>query len=205
MPLSWSARVCLCIALFGALALVDYWLKRSESIRWREYLFLFFSAAVLVAYGLVDDQLAASISWEYVDAHARELKLAWVPFAPQGPRDVRQVAVEMALKATFAPGLAVGLLLLVANRPRAGTPKLGYRELAKGLGPVVLAAAICGAVLASVEYVRFTESNERRFMAVWGMHLGGYVGGGLGTGIGVWRVAQKRRRSRGEMGLRQTD
>jgi hypothetical protein len=47
MDVSWSTRVALCVAFFAALAAVDYWRKGSDSVRWREYLFLFFSAAVL--------------------------------------------------------------------------------------------------------------------------------------------------------------
>jgi hypothetical protein len=38
------------------------------------------------------------------------------------------------------------------------------------------------------------EWRPRRFMAVYGVHLGGYVGGALGTILAVVLVSRARRR-----------
>jgi hypothetical protein len=43
--------------------------------------------------------------------------------------------------------------------------------------------------------------RPRRFMAVYGTHLGAYVGGALGTVLAVVSVTRERRRLRGEAAL----
>ena len=44
-----------------------------------------------------------------------------------------------------------------------------------------------------IAMVRRDEMRPYRFMAVFGIHLGGYIGGMLGTIIAAWRVNQLRK------------
>ena len=46
------------------------------------------------------------------------------------------------------------------------------------------------------EMVAVDQWRPKRFMAVYGEHLGGYVGGLLGTTIAIVRIVRERRRLR---------
>jgi hypothetical protein len=43
------------------------------------------------------------------------------------------------------------------------------------------------------EMVRHNEFRPYRFMAVYGIHLGGYVGGALGTILAIISIRRRRR------------
>ena len=115
-------------------------------------------------------------------------------------------AAKVGLKATWSAGLIVGVALLIANNPRAGRPQLTYRELAGRLPSMLLVTAITAAVLGALGYgglfTHFSddfremlardEFRPRRFMLVFGVHLGGYVGGLIGSVAAVVSITRRR-------------
>ncbi|HOF17944.1 MAG TPA: hypothetical protein PK082_03480 [Phycisphaerae bacterium] len=176
------------------------------SERWREYLFLLAATAIAGAYGVVNDQITLTISWEYF-VYGKELY-----HLLRGPMDVdmpaaRLEAVLVGVQATWWAGLLMGAAVLLANNPRPNRPRLAYRELVRLMLLPLATAALLGAIggilgraglltWASEDFqmmVREDIFRPYRFMAVWGIHLGGYVGALVGTGLAVWHVRQRRK------------
>ena len=98
----------------------------------------------------------------------------------------------------------MGVMMLLANNPRPGTPQLPFRRLYAWIPRLALIAAACGALggLAGwaglfagqfEDVVRAELWRPERFMAVWGIHLGGYVGALVGACLGVVSILRCRR------------
>ena len=206
-----AARIGLGAAVLLALALADLHRNRSRATRWREYTFLLACVVAALVYGVVNDQITTTISWEYFAYGKFPENALPVGEPPNSPR-FRWEAAKVGMKATWTAGLIVGVALLIANNPRRdGRPRLAYRRLL-GLVPLVFlvtaATAACfgvagyfGAFLPlSGDFREMVEEDQwrpRRFMAVYGVHLGGYVGGLIATVLAVARVALERRRLAG--------
>jgi len=104
----------------------------------------------------------------------------------------------------FAVMLAVGLVLLVANNPSVKLPQLPYRRLVRFLfRPLmysVIAASTFGALAgAGVEQLREwlgvdlgDPVADTRFVIVWGIHVGTYVGVALGLVDAVIGIRRER-------------
>jgi uncharacterized membrane protein len=97
---------------------------------------------------------------------------------------------------TWWTGLLLGAALLIANNPKPSRPALPWRKLYSKMPIVMLIAAGCGTAVGLVGYMGWLSPlfpelirdqlwRPTRFMAVWGVHLGGYLGGAIG---GVWAV-----------------
>ena len=102
------------------------------------------------------------------------------------------------MMATWSAGLIIGVALLLANNPWRKVPRLSYRRLYGLLPLLVLVPFICAAILGAIGYagwlarwsadfrvmVAQDEWRPYRFMCVFGMHLGGYIGGLLAMAVG---------------------
>ena len=101
-------------------------------------------------------------------------------------------ALRIGAAATWWAGLIIGAAMLIANNPSRSGPQLPYARLVARL-PIVLAiTAITAAIFGfagyeyflngiSADFQNLAETNlwrPHRFMTVYGIHLGGYVGGG---------------------------
>ena len=204
-----AARVAIGVAIFIALAISDWRRHGDRATRWREYLFLVACAVLALAYGAVNDQLTTTISWEFF-AHGKGVADALPPREPPNSAAFRWEVAKIGMKATWTAGLIVGVALLIANNPRRdGRPRLPYPQLLR-LVPLVFGVTILTAACLGIAgyFGAFAPTNEdfrdmlrldqwrpRRFMAVYGIHLGGYVGGVLGTVIAVVLVTRMRRRA----------
>ena len=199
-----AARVAGGACIFAALAAWDIRRKGREARRWREYVFLLAAVAAAMAYGALNDQITVTISWEYF-YFGKEL-LHRLPADAAGGRSalLRWEAAKIGLKATWTAGLIIGVAILLANNPRKDRPQLPYRTLYRLMFVPLGSAAVMGALLGLAGYAGafarwFGEIVEpdlwrpARFMAVWSVHLGGYVGGALGTAATVWYVMRSRR------------
>jgi membrane associated rhomboid family serine protease len=85
-------------------------------------------------------------------------------------------------------------------------PRLRNRELLRMLPMILLVTAACGVVGGVcgyagyltrldndfVEMVRSNIFRPQRFMCAWGVHLGGYAGGAIGTLLAAGRVIRLR-------------
>jgi hypothetical protein len=202
------ARISAGASIFLLLALIDLARHGRAATRWREYTFLVACVAVALVYGVINDQVTSRISWEY---YAFGKGLAPVlGNLPPDPRRLSWEAAKVGLKATWTVGLLIGVACLLANNPKRDLPQLPLPRLF-GRVPMVLACAVaCAAALGVAgwrgylsawsddfrQMVRHDEFRPYRFMAVYGIHLGGYVGGAIGTVIAVISVRRARRRVR---------
>ncbi len=202
------ARIGAGALVFLVLAVADLRRNGRKATRWREYTFLLFSVSVALTYGLVNDEATVRISPEYflygkglaslVDGHPE--RLPWE-------------AAKVGLKATWTVGLLVGVAMLLANNPDASRPQLPFQRLAKLMPGVIAGAAASALVLGATGYmgglsyfsedfremVRRDEFRPYRFMTVYGIHLGGYIGGLTGTVIAVLSIRRGRHRLTGAM------
>jgi hypothetical protein len=201
-------RIAAGATIFLVLASLDLKKNGGAARRWREYAFLIACALIAMAYGAINDQVTSAISWEYF-YYGKELDKILGPTVPPDRLALSLQAAIVGLKATWSVGLILGVALLIANNPRPARAPLGFSRLF-ALLPMVLVitvtfAAAFGA-LGWLGYLNWISADfrdmwdadafrPRHFMATWGVHLGGYVGGLLGGVVAVARVARLRRRA----------
>jgi hypothetical protein len=209
-PAGLVTRVCIGLAIFAALAIVDLRAHGRNATRWREYAFLLLCVVAAVGYGALNDQITSRISWEYF-YYAKELSKELGPEVPPDPAALRRAAAIVGAKAAWSAGLLIGVALLIANNPRQDRPRLSYRTLVGLLATILACAAACGAVFgvigyrggltwASEDFREMWQTNlfrPRRFLCTWGVHLGGYLGALVGTAICVVYVLNARGREYG--------
>ena len=203
-------RVCVGASIFATLAVTDLKRNGTHATRWREYAFLLFCVAIALLYGVVNDQITVRISPEYflygkgladvVDAHPE--RLPWE-------------AAKVGLKATWSVGLMVGVVILLANNPKPGWPQWRYRRLMRCMPWVITSAMGCAALLGiaghtgalalfSEDFRQMLLHNEYHpycFMAAFGIHLGGYIGGLGGMIAAVVYIRRSRRKVAPSVGL----
>jgi hypothetical protein len=196
------ARIGVGVLVFFALACTDLARNGKTAKRWREYLFLLFAVAVALVYGLANDEATVRISPEYF-LYGKELS----PLVEGHPERLPLEAAKVGLKATWSVGLLVGAAILLANNPHGALPQLPYRRLVRLMPRMIACAAACAAALGAIGYmgglalfsqdfqemVRRNEFRPYRFMAVYGIHLGGYLGGLIGTAWTVFSIRRSRR------------
>lgn len=167
----------------------------------REYSFLLSAALLAAAYAVVHDQITVTLSPEYfvygkgLDPAFLRLDVAW-----------------LAVRAGASVGLLGGAALLVANNPRrsGNPPQLGYGVLARlaflPLAGAALVAGIFGAVNAALQLgtasagaLGVPDPRIWRFVIVWALHTGSYVGALLGI-AGATTLVVIRRKGRSSPG-----
>lgn len=184
------------IAFLACLAGIELYRKGSQARRWKEYLFLLGVVAAAMLYGIANDQITCSISWEYFyhhDDRTAEIIRAggFADGRPDGSA-LRWAAFQLGMKATWTAGLIIGVAMLIANNPHKRMPQLPYRRLIRIATIPWAAAASCAILLAG--WFHFTDFSETRpYMTVWGTHLGGYAGGGIGMLAAVVTIIVLRR------------
>jgi hypothetical protein len=199
-------RIAVCLAIIIAIAISDYAQKGAQATRWREYLFLLLCVAVAVVYGILNDQITSRISWEYF-YYGKELSPILGPQTPPDPAALSLQAIRIGAESSWWVGLIAGAIMLVANNPgRRGMP-LPYTRLIALLVRIpavaIVAALIFG--LAGYEFLLNSLSPDfqnlaatnlwrpHRFMLVYGIHLGGYIGGALGAIYAFLTIIRERR------------
>jgi len=200
-------RIAVGVLIFLALAAWDYRRNRDQATRWREYLVLLACTLAAMAYGIANDQITSTLSWEYF-YYGKDLA---EKLGPQIPPDVVKLHLAAALvgiEATWSAGLIIGVALLLANNPSKTIPRLSNITLVNQLPLIFLITAATAAIGAWLGYTarltRFHEDFEwmtsanqwrpRRFMAVYGIHLGGYIGALLGILTAVTIIRCRRRK-----------
>lgn len=201
-----AARVGVGAMILAVLAWVDVRRNGAAARRWREYMVLLACAAAAMGYGLANDQVTATISWEYF-YYGKQLDRVLGPAMPPANWALRLEAAKLGVKAAWGPGLLIGVAMLLANNPRQGRPQLPCSKLV-GLLPMVLLATVLGSaalgVLGYAGLPRWVNSTfgemlqcdiwrPRRFLCVWGTHLGAYAGGIVGTALAVRCILRQRR------------
>jgi hypothetical protein len=206
-------RIAVGVAIFMALAVVDLRRRGHDATRWREYLVLVACTLAAMAYGAANDQITSAISWEYF-YYGKDLAERLGPRTPPDSVRLHLAAAVIGIKATWSAGLIVGVALLLSNNPSNSLPRLPNRALLRRLtlvwGVAIVASAI-GAILGHqgvpvrwnddfADMLRLDQMRPRRFMTVYGIHMGAYVGGVVGTIAGCVSVQRARRRIRPRAG-----
>ena len=203
------ARVAVGVVIFVGLALWDYDKNGPRATRWREYVVLLACVIAALLYGAINDQITTTISWEYF-AYGKGIAERVPVDEPPNSLRFRWEAAKIGMQATWTAGLVIGVALLLANNPFRDTPRLRYGRLFRFVPLILIVTAVTSAGLAVAGYfgafvafntdfkemVAVDQWRPKRFMAVYGEHLGGYVGGLLGMTIAVIRIVRERRRLR---------
>jgi hypothetical protein len=198
-------RLSLGIAFFAILAVRDVLRRGKSATRWREYLFLLLCVVVAMGYGAANDQITSRISWEYF-YYGKELWPILGPSTPPAAAELAWQAARIGVAATWWAGLIAGVAMLIANNPRADQPQLAYRKLIARLPVFVLIVVSCALVFGmlgqlfllnwiSPDFRQLASDNLWRphhFMAVYGIHFGGYMGGVLGTIYAIFSIRRER-------------
>lgn len=185
------------VSCFVLLGLWDYWKHPENPTRVREYLFLFGVTAVTMAYGVVHDFGTWLISHDYY-ATAKAI--------PSAPEVFGWPIVRLALLATWNVGLIGAVIVLLSNNPDAQGRQLPYRRLLKLCLIPLVVSLLCESCFGIVFYFQSAFMRDYlpidllivgvddAFVAVWGMHLGAYIGAGFGVLIVVVMIVRAKRR-----------
>jgi len=198
-------RLFLGLAFFAAFALVDFIRNGKRATRWKEYLFVLMCVAIAIAYGILNDQMTCAISWEYF-YYGKELAVVLGPQAPPAIVPLHLQAAKIGIMATWFAGVIIGVSMLIANNPSPKKRQLPYARLVARLPAFVLIAAVGAAIFGltgrlyllnwmSEDFRELAATNlwhPKNFMTVYGIHLGGYLGGLLGMVYSIWSIRRER-------------
>ncbi|MBN1943070.1 MAG: hypothetical protein JW849_07225 [Phycisphaerae bacterium] len=205
-----AVRIAGGVAIFALLAVWDIRRKGRHARRWREYVFLAVVVLIAMAYGVVNDLVSSSISWEYF-YYGKNLEGVLGPDTPPNPVALHWEAMKIGAMATWTVGLLLGVAVLLANNPHKTLPQLPYQSLYRLVAIPVLTAALFGVLGGVLGYggylARFSDDlglltahglwRPERFCCTWGIHLGGYIGGPIGGFLAVLLLLRKRIRLAG--------
>lgn len=189
-----AARAAFGVSIFAAFAIIDFLRNGRGAQRWREYFFLAAVTTIAMLFGAINDVITASISWEYFYYGKGLSEQLGSPVPPDRIRLYPQAA-WIGAQAAGAVGILAGALLLLAANPRPDSPKRSYQILFRRVGTILIAAAfggVVGGVLGHFGLLTWTNNElvllvrarlfrPSRFLCVYGIHLGEYVGGAIGT------------------------
>jgi hypothetical protein len=201
-----AARIAIGAGIFVILAAADLIRHGRKATRWREHAFLLAATALAMLYGVINDRIAAGISWEYF-YYGKDLKQQLGPAVPPDATALNHAAIGVGLRATWTVGLLIGAILLIANNPRPNRRPVLYRSLLVLLiliGGIAACGAIAGGIIGSRGWLNWTNRDlagiwrenlfrPRRFLAVYGMNLGGYAGGATGLACCALLIHRLRR------------
>lgn len=180
------------VLLMALAAGIDWRRRGAAATRWREYGFLLIGGLLGAAVGVFNDQITCTISPEYF-VYGKEI--------PAGEGFRLRVA-WLGFMAGFSPGAIIAGVYLLANNPKPGRTPLRYRRLLRFVACPLLAAAIAMPLCAVL--IRLWDPQNHHgeladlatpaaidaMLIAWGLHIGLYLGGLLGT---VWGVLGIRR------------
>jgi hypothetical protein len=182
-----AARLGLVTALAVGVASCELLVRGRRATRWREYLILGCGTAFGAALGIAIDAATSTISAEYF-ASGKGLGAA---------SGLTLRAIALGARAGCCAGALVTGLLLLAAGPLESLSSPALRRIASGCASVA-AGALTGATLmglASWNSLRPTATTpELRFVLVFWIHAGAYLGAIARVVPLVWR--ERRVRSR---------
>jgi len=181
-------RVLILTSLMFVAAVYDYYRNRGGATRWREYGLVLVGGLVGAVFAAVNDIVTSSISPEYFTLGK----------GLAGGDGLQTRAALLGMQAGSSAGLiAAGILLYVATRKYKGTG-LVYKVFLRGVCKVFAGAVLLGVVMPmifssfdparfAVELEGLVDANQiRRFIIVWWIHSGLYVGAFVGL---IWAIA----------------
>lgn len=189
-------RLAALLLLMSIVAAIDWWRNRAAATRWREYSFLLAAGFLGGLIGVANDLVTSAISPDYFV----------VGKGIPADEHFRVHVVSLGFQAGLVMGMLIGGVYLIANNPSRHRSRLSMLRLFRFALPPVLAAVLCAPIVSWL-ISRWDPLNFRspeqlgailapiqisQFLAVWGLHLGMYAGGLLGTVFAVFAIRQKR-------------
>jgi hypothetical protein len=203
-----AARIAIGVSIFAVLGGIDLVRNGRAAQRWREYAFLLCATLAGIIYGVANDAITSSISWEYF-FYGKGLDQVMPAQLPPDRAALCRAAMGIGCKAGGSAGILIGAVLLIANNPRSARRRLTYPELASILAAIYPVTILCSSLFGMAgamgwllwtsrdlaELWRAGDYRPARFLGVYGIHLGAYLGGVIGTAIALPRIEQRRRAS----------
>lgn len=155
-------RIGIGIAIFAALAISDLRRRGRLATRWREYTFLLFCVVFALMYGLINDQITSTISWEYF-YYGKGLYDELGPQTPPDSLRLHLAAAVVGMKATWTAGLLIGAALLMSNNPSKTLPRLRNRALFGQLPLLLLVTVVLAGVGAIAGHFALPARWDRDF------------------------------------------
>jgi hypothetical protein len=200
-----AVRIGAGVLIFALLAVLDLRRRGREATRWREYLFLLLCVVSAMLYGIANDMVTSTISWEYF-CFAKEQYPQPITVLPPVARELYPAAAIVGMKATWTAGLLIGAILLIANNPRRSRPRLPYTKMNRHLAMIFAITVLCAACFGFAGYAgafdgfdggfaeAVTDSPERRqrFLTVWSIHIGAYAGGAIGMIVAAVLIFRRK-------------
>lgn len=180
-------RVAFLLAVMSLVASVDWRRNRQNATKWKEYAFVIVAGVVGMAFGFFNDLLTSSLSPEYF------VLGKGLP----GGEGLTLRAGFLGMKAGFSAGAIAGAICLYAATRKSSCPPLAYHKLLGFLWrPIVLAVITAFVlVLGFRQHDPFDFSGQldcvikseqiHRFLLVWWIHVGLYLGLLLGI---IWII-----------------
>lgn len=195
VEIPFALRLVVLLVVLATVAGLERWKRGEAATRWREYSFLLAAAAVGAVFGASFDQISLSISPEYFELGK----------GIETGEGFRLRVTTLGAQAGFVAGLILGGVLLMANTPKPELEALPYRRLAWHVLPVPLAALVLaplGSVVMAVVApdLEIAANVLPRFLTVWGLHCGLYLGALIGVLCAMIGVRRERRRSKRDSG-----
>jgi hypothetical protein len=195
------------VTVLVALAIYDLHEKGRQATRWREYVFLVLCVAVAIIYGILNDQVTSRISWEYF-YYGKDLAPILGLQTPPDPMNLSLQALRIGATAAWWAGLIIGAAMLIANNRSRIDAQLSYRRLIARLPKIMIITLISALFFGFAGYHYYLNGispdfqnlvkadlwRPHRFMAVYGAHLGGYVGGAMSIIYSVSSIIHERRK-----------
>ncbi len=193
---SFQYRLAAGLTFFALLGLWDYVKYPENPKRLKEYLFLFGITGLVIFYGVLHDFVTWSISRDYYVVGKG---------IPSAAEAFDWAVVKLAMQATWTVGLIGTVILLLTNNPDAQGRQVPYPRLLKFCLIPLMTSIVCESIFATgfyfqsafmrdylpVELLVYTVDDA--FVVVWGMHLGAYIGAGLGVLIAVIKIIHGKR------------
>ena len=193
-PAGQWTRIAIGVAIFIVFAIVDLKKKGEHATRWKEYTFVLMAVLVAILYGVLNDQVTSTICWEYF-YYGKEIHKVVGPETPPAEWPFRWEVAKVGVAATWSMGLILGVALLIANNPRKKLPQFTYRTLFLCVLGILVFTACSGMVGGWLGYhgffnnasedfrdmVRANVFRPQHFLCTWGVHMGDYLGGIVGT------------------------
>lgn len=187
-------KLALLVAVFMPLAFADWWAKRHQAQRWREYGFLCLC-------GTLGAGAAAGVS--LVTAHLAPAYFVYGKGAPEG-EGLAAFALAGALEAGFTAGAVAAGCLLIASSSLTRWPRMPIGRLWRSIATAAtgsLAAGVLSALLPdwvahglSQGMDRLPEPQAGEAALAFKVHLGSYVGLTVTTALTCTRVLMLRRK-----------
>ncbi len=189
-------RLGVLVLLMAIVAGIDWRRNGAAATKWREYAFLLAAGLLGGLIGIGNDLITLTISPDY---------FVLGKGIPAGDY-FRGHVVSLGFQAGLLMGMLVGGIYLIANNPKPNRCSLPLIHLFRFALPPILAAIalvpIGALLICRWDPLSFrapsqlgdllTPIQATRFLTVWGMHLGIYAGGLLGTINGVFATRRRR-------------